>query len=364
MKKDAIIDADAHVLETETTWSYIDKSNLKYRPILYSSTQKPDRQYWVLEDKIVGVRFPTLTEQEIKKFSEVTARKMVTDTVVKEMNDIALRLKHLDELKIDIQVLHNTIWLEGITENVTAEIVLSESWNRWMADIWKQGNNRLFWSCVVPTLNIPEALQQMQEFKKYGAVAVFLRSFERNFALTDDYFYPIYDLATKLDMAVITHASNGNLANSELLKSHPGGFVRNAFSIFRVPVMISCYDLLMSEVLQQFPHLRWGFIEATSQWVPWVIHEVKTRLMEDNIQLSPTVFRDHHMYVSCQEDDDLQWILNYTTDHGVVTGTDYGHLDPASNLDAISIIQNRPDLSPQQKHNILHENPKKLYGLK
>jgi hypothetical protein len=27
---------------------------------------------------------------------------------------------------------------------------------------------------------------------------------------------------------------------------------------------------LMSELPQQFPKLRWGFIEASAQWVPWI----------------------------------------------------------------------------------------------
>jgi hypothetical protein len=52
-----IIDADAHVVETERTWDYLDESDHKYRPRLYSTPDDPRRQYRVLEDKIAGFRF-------------------------------------------------------------------------------------------------------------------------------------------------------------------------------------------------------------------------------------------------------------------------------------------------------------------
>ncbi len=58
-----VIDADAHVLETEHTWDYLEPSEQKYRPILFYSPDDPARQYWVIEDKIRGFRFPTLSEQ-------------------------------------------------------------------------------------------------------------------------------------------------------------------------------------------------------------------------------------------------------------------------------------------------------------
>jgi len=49
-----VIDADAHVIETERTWDYLEPSEQKFRPLLYSSPQDPARQYWVIEEKIRG----------------------------------------------------------------------------------------------------------------------------------------------------------------------------------------------------------------------------------------------------------------------------------------------------------------------
>jgi hypothetical protein len=45
----SIIDADAHVIETEHTWDYLDACDRKYRPKLYSTPEDTTRQYWVID---------------------------------------------------------------------------------------------------------------------------------------------------------------------------------------------------------------------------------------------------------------------------------------------------------------------------
>jgi len=60
-----IVDADAHVVESEHTWDFLDASEKKFRPQLFSSTDNSNMQYWFVEGKSIGFRPPTLTEQEL-----------------------------------------------------------------------------------------------------------------------------------------------------------------------------------------------------------------------------------------------------------------------------------------------------------
>src|SRR5713226_1289794 len=105
-----VVDADAHVLETERTWDYLEPSEEKHRPQLYSPPNNP-RQSWVIDGKMAGFRFPTLSERELKAMSEKTGRNVETPQASRELDDVELRLRHMDELGIDIQVLHNTMWI-------------------------------------------------------------------------------------------------------------------------------------------------------------------------------------------------------------------------------------------------------------
>ena len=64
-----------------------------------------------------------------------------------------------------------------------------------------------------------------------------------------------------------------------------------------------------------------------------------------------------------QTDDDLPWVLKYAGEHSLVIGTDYGHTDPSSELDAISLLRDKDEISSDTKSRILHYNPKTLYNL-
>ena len=73
------------------------------------------------------------------------------------------------------------------------------------------------------------------------------------------------------------------------------------------------------------------------------------------------VFRRSNIFITCQDDDDLPWILRYAGEHTLMTGTDYGHTDPAAKIDAISQFRARTDIDEAAKARILQDNPKALY---
>src|SRR5712692_5310099 len=73
-----VIDADAHVVETERTWDYLEPSEQKYRPLLYASPHDPVSQYWVIDNQVRGLRFPTLAEQTVREMSRRSGRAMAT----------------------------------------------------------------------------------------------------------------------------------------------------------------------------------------------------------------------------------------------------------------------------------------------
>ena len=71
----------------------------------------------------------------------------------------------------------------------------------------------------------------------------------------------------------------------------------------------------------------------------------------------------YNIFVTCQTDGDLPWVLKYAGEHSLVIGTDYGHTDPSSELDAISVFSGQEGISQDTKEGILHHNPKTLYNL-
>jgi len=214
------IDADAHVIETERTWEYMEGEDTKFRPVLAKPDDGSSREQWMIDGRVRGFRFPTLTEQEMTRRVERSGRNVATSHAAREMDDVSLRLADMDRLGIDVQVLHNTICIEQLTDRAEVDVALCRSWNRWLGDIWKQGQGRLRWSMLPPVLSIPDALDEIRWAKQNGAVAVCMRPIEGNRLLTDPYFYPIYEEAQSQDMPIAVHIANGNPIICEVLRTH------------------------------------------------------------------------------------------------------------------------------------------------
>ena len=353
-----VVDADAHVLETERTWDYLEGSDKKFRPALFGSPDM-DMQYWVMDGKIRGARFATLSEQQLDALSEKKGRQLTTPQASREVDDVDLRLAHLDELGVDVQVMHNTMWIERVTDRADAETALCLAWNRWMADVWKAGEGRLRWSCVIPAMTLDEAVQQMRFAREHGAVAVCMRPFEGDRHMVDPYFYPVFEEASALDLAIgvhIANASTGLMAQFRPRYDKTGGFAP-----FRIPTVMTCLSLIMSEVPRVFPKLRWGFIETSAQWIPWIVNEARRRSGTADYPDNP--LKEYNVYVTAQCDDDFPYVLKYAGEDNIVIGTDYGHTDTSSEVDAITRFKAEPTVDDAARWKILSDNPRELYGI-
>jgi predicted TIM-barrel fold metal-dependent hydrolase len=350
------IDADAHVIESEQTWSYLDPSEESFRPILVGSEKRPDQQYWLLHDKVVGFRFVTKTARELEDLSQKTGRDMNTSPEARELGRVDLRIEHMEQLGIDIQVLHNTLWIEQVTNRPEAELALCRSYNRWLADTWAHGKGRLLWSCMPPTLSIAEAIKEVGWCKEHGAVGICLRPLEGDHHLTDSYFFPLYEEAQRLDMPITVHIANGNPGNVDLVR-------HSLFWRFRVPTVAACYAYLQSHVPETFPKLRVGFIEAGAQWLVWVL-EGATRNIGLPKSALPEVLARKRVWVTCEYEDHLPYLAHYAGEDNLIIGTDYGHTDPFSNVQALNVFANRQDLDDRIKKKIIRDNAVAFYGLR
>jgi hypothetical protein len=358
-----VIDADAHVVESARTWEYMEPSEAQFRPVPLEAPEDAGvrLQFWLIDGKVRGFRFPALSADELQKRQQLAGRRFADSQDARELANVGLRLEHMDRTGVDVQVLHNTMFIEPATDRAAVEVALCKSYNRWLADIWRQGKGRLRWSCMAPTLSIPDALDQIRFAREHGACAVLMRPIEGNRLLIDPYFYPIYDEASRLDMAIAIHIANGNSWMVDLVK-HPVATAA-AFHKFRIPTVAAFSDVLLSDVPQTFPKLRFGFIEASSQWLPWVIHEAKNRFKALGREWPERGVRQYGMFVTCENSDDLPYIVGEGGEDSLVIGTDYGHTDTSSDVDAIDIFKRRTDVPPEVKKKILSDNARALYGL-
>ncbi len=355
----ATIDADAHVVESARTWDYLDPADVQYRP----SVVRPagdGRAYWFIDGKIRGLSRPVLTAVDFAALSRRAGRRMDTPDELGEAENVPARLRHMDELGIDRQVLYPTMFIEQIADRAEVEVALCKAYNRWLADIWSESHDRLRWACVLPLLTMDEALAQLEFARRNGACAVYMRSIESNRLLHDPYFFPLYERAADLDMAIGVHIANGNPWMLDLLGQRNSG---GAFWKFRLATVGAFHSVVMSGLPERFPTLRMGFLEASAQWLPYVLKDLKRRLAAQGRALPENVLQAYRLYVSCQTDDDVSYLLGYAGEDNLVIGTDYGHSDQSTEIEALRNLRETGGLAERAYRKITDDNPRALYGL-
>jgi len=211
---------------------------------------------------------------------------------------------------------------------------------------------------VLPHYSMDEALKELRWARENGACTIFMRAIEADKRLVDPYFYPLYEEASRLDMPLGIHASGATLEMYDFFADEPG------FNKFKLTVVGAFHSIVMADLPSKFPDLRIGFIEVSAQWVPYAAHDLAKRLEGRGRTIDKQdVLRSNRLYVACQTDDDLPYVLKYAGEDNIIIGSDYGHNDTSSELEALRHLKESGEVEPRIVSKILDDNPRVLYSL-
>ena len=68
------IDSDAHVVESERTWDFMDAADQKYRPVIVKPRGEGSGEYWFIDGKIRGLVRAVMTAHDMDEVAERTGR--------------------------------------------------------------------------------------------------------------------------------------------------------------------------------------------------------------------------------------------------------------------------------------------------
>lgn len=348
-----IIDADTHVDESEATWKALEDSMAQYIPVTVTPPSggvpqgvvDPGRsRWWFVEDRLQARATRDDVHHPLRER--------------RELNDVPGRLQDMDRMGVSMQVLFPTFFIRYNTTNPEAEQALTTSYNRWIAERCALSNGRLRWAAVLPQLDTESAVEELRWAKAHGACGIFRRGYDLDKKVSDPHFFPIYEEAAGLDMAICIHTGH----------PLPGHEWDRGF-----PVMAAFTAVVTSQLPDKFPKLRFGFIEAGASWIPYTISQLETqqrahRLHERaaTLDLTKDLFRDNRLFVALDPVDDIEYLLTFGTEDNLMIGTDYCHSDPSANLAALEEVQRWAEagkITETVARKILETNALEFYGL-
>ena len=133
--------------------------------------------------------------------------------------------------------------------------------------------------------------------------------------------------------------------------------------------MIALACIVCGGVLEQFPALRFAFLEAGSGWVPyWVerLHEHYERRSAEMPRMKKDVIEyiaAGNCYFAAEPDEKLVPVVIETVgDDHVLYSSDYPHTDSKFPY-SVKCVKERTDISERSREKILGENALTFYGL-
>lgn len=356
-----VIDSDTHVDETDATWEFVLPEEEALKPTTgYPRNPDPNRpptRYWIVD----GHRKPRRIRDDAKSLTRVEAR---------ELLDVDVRLRHMDELGIGIQVIYPSLLLVEPAEHAEVELAMTRSYNRWLADRCARSGGRLRWVCVVPMRSMDAALEMLRFAKDHGACGVLKKGdLEAGKYPADPYFFPLYQEAERLGLPICMHLGSGVPNHTPIAE-----FSLGAFANTTLPVIHGVHSLIAHEVPKKFPKLRFGAIEAGASWVPFVAYDLerarKTRFRKNDpalgFEISANVYRENNIYVTAQVDENFEMILPYIGEDNLLVGSDYTHQDSSQELTFVRTLEERVgagEMSNALVRKMVFDNPKAFYGL-
>ena len=220
--------------------------------------------------------------------------------------------------------------------------------------------------------DVEGAVAQVEEAHSLGAVAVMLLGTIGDRMLDDPAFLPFYEALVEKDMTLAIHVGWACPALSGLF-TH---IYPSSVNAFLMPVLLGFSAMINSGLLDRFPTMRVGFLEAGCQWVHFMIDRLDHRfghsgnfladILPDTVpkaKLAPMEYvRQGNLYLSAEvEDALLPEVVELVGEGQVVYGSDMPHGD--REVLSSDYLRQRKDLSESVKTRILQDNGANLYNL-
>ncbi|HKA19639.1 MAG TPA: amidohydrolase family protein [Blastocatellia bacterium] len=357
-----IIDSDTHINEPMEVFElFLEEPYKSRRPRILKDTLGLTRI--LLE----GLLFP---EPRLKQAHTKKIEGTSMGGVHAGSSDPVARLKDIDLDGADVQVIYGSLGL-AITAlpNSDFAVAMSRACNNYYAHFCSTNPQRLKWMATLPYQDVAASLQEMKRaVSELGCLGITVPPNVRGKNLDHPDLFPIYEQAVKLNIPIAVHWGNGaylTAAGTERFDTH---FMTHALGHpFEQMIALAC--LVCGGIIEQFPGIRFAFLEAGCGWLPYWIDRLHEHYERRTAEM-PAMKREPLEYItggSCYfstEPDErlLPVVMKMIGDDYLLYSSDYPHTD-SKFPNSVKWIRERSDISEEAKIKLLGVNAARLYGL-
>lgn len=275
----------------------------------------------------------------------------------------------LDVEKIGDAVAYPSFALSiGMVRELDLAAALATAYNDWAHEFCATSGNRVKYAAVVAPQVVPESVKEIRRaVNEKGAVGVMMPTYvQQGLDLGQPQFDPIYAEAQELGVPIGFHATaQAAVGNTRFHKYIGVHMTSHPFE-----QMLSVIAIIAGGVLDRFPKLKVGFLEAGVGFLPYWMERfdekylIRKSEIEPPLKMLPSEYiKAGRCYFTCEgEESALPLVIEQFGNQCMMYASDYPHWDmewPHS----VAQVVNRKDISDKTKQNILADNAKSFYRL-
>ena len=350
-----VVDCDTHFWQPFSLWErFLDR---RYRDTVGRFLDEAETKH--------GARMDMKADAEGKRYSDILG------------SDIpAERLKHMDAEGMDVNVIFPGAARVPMLPDPDTAAAACRAVNRWNAEFAAVAPDRLKPSMVLPLRYPEKAVQEMTYAHQIlGLQSAFVAPTpppERRWS--DPALDPLWAGMQEAGIVVCMHEFSNSLYPTVARPTYKDSYAFRYYCGHIVEIQLALMDLIGGGVLERFPRLQAGFIEAHTAWLPgwlavidslgsWLASSKRGKKGQRVMSLLPTEFFRRQCFVASFPDD--AWVpeaVKYVGEDNVVLCTDYPH--PGTGYQMVASFNSaHPTLSDEVRRKIIGGNAARIFGL-
>ena len=371
-----LYDADAHAMMSPRMWETLPQEYITRRPrptrVADSSDMGRWTNGWLVEGQIIphaigpGSQPGNEPARVLEEFGAFATNPDFSLSSF-DLSDPEARLRGLDYMGIDHQMLFPTTLYARMTSDPGFEAALFRSYNRYIGQQCKPVSRRLKWAGLLPLRDPRQGCEAVDEMKKLGATAAVVYGTAGDRLLCHSSFAPVWDELARSGLPLCVHMGMSYPPFAELSTS-----LLDAHGIaMSLPAMMAFVAIIGHGMLDHYPKLNVAFLEFGAEWIFYMVgrldhylpidrsqmpikHEVPQKTIEEYV-------RSGRIFLAGEADDKmLVQEIDLVGEDQILYSSDLPHGEGRHN--AAKQILARNDLSDTQKRKILYDNAVKLFG--
>ncbi len=371
-----LYDADAHAMMSPRMWETLPKEYVARRPRPTRVSDVYDMGRWTNGWLVDGQIIPhalgpgSQPGNEPARVLEAFGAVSVNDDFPLssfDLSDPQARLRGLDAMGIDHQMLYPTTLYARMTSDPAFEAALFRAYNRYMGRQCEPVSKRLKWAGLLPLRDGKQGCEAVGEMKKLGATAAVVYGTAGDHLLCHRSFKPVWDELYRTGLPLCVHMGMSYPPLAEvcngLLDAHGIGM--------SLPAMMAFVAIVGHGMLDRYPELRVGFLEFGAEWIFYMVGRLDHYLPIDRNQMpikdevpQKTIeeyVRSGRIFFAGEADDKmLIQEIALLGEEQILYSSDLPHGEGRHN--AAKEILARNDISEAQKQKILYHNAVKFFG--